>query len=238
MLADQHLLFLKGIALLLETEASFVLCGLQCNGKELLKQALHQKPDIIIANTALAEMDGIEVFKEISKRNNRIRLIALTDQAEVDTIYTVIEAGANGVICKNTDWKYMVDAVKTVNSGLSYFCKSSSFVLIRMIGRSGLNPRNRLHPVKFSEREKQIQYLIAENKSSREIADRLGLQIKTIENVRSRMLKKIKARNSNGMLQFFIRYHLFNPDIWGLFYSLLIMSRDEYLDGICDALAC
>jgi DNA-binding NarL/FixJ family response regulator len=179
------------------------------NGKELLEVAAKYQPDVVITDIKMPVMDGIEVCKNIKRKFPDMMVIALSMFNDDNLIVDMLEAGARGYLLKNTNKSELLQAVKAVYGGSTYYCMATSGKLAKMIAESKFNPY-RNHPVqKFTSREMEIIKLICEQQTNKEIATALNLSIRTVESHREKIQEKADAKNSIGIAIYAIRHNLY-----------------------------
>lgn len=202
-LADDHSIFREGMKVLLEKTNELEITGMAGNGKELLKIIREQKPDVVITDIDMPEMNGIEATREIHKEFPDIPVIALTIFNDEHFIVDMLEAGAKGYITKSTPKEEVLEAAKAVLAGEEYICNAATMRLTRMIANSKMTARK--SKIEFSEKEIEIIQLICEQFASKEIADKTNLAFRTVEKYRHNIMEKIGARNLAGVVVYAIR---------------------------------
>jgi DNA-binding NarL/FixJ family response regulator len=154
-------------------------------------------------------MDGIEATKQIRKEFPGLGIIAFSMFDEDNLIVDMLEAGAKGYLLKNAQKEEIIAAIKTVNKGEPYYCRETTHKLAEMIANSNFNQGKKNAVPDLSEREISIIRLICEEYSNKEIAEMLDLSKRTIEDYREKILEKIDAKNSAGIVVFAIRNKIF-----------------------------
>jgi DNA-binding NarL/FixJ family response regulator len=208
-IADDHEIFRNGFKLLLKNQNIVELVGEAENGKQLIEVASKHRPDIIITDIKMPVMDGIEACKIIKHRNPSTGIIALSMFNDDDLIVDMLESGARGYLLKNTNKEELLQAVKSVYKGGTYYCNATSKKLTRLIDHSSYNPyRNK--KINLTTREKEIIVLICKQFCNKEIASALDLNIRTIESHREKIQEKIGSKNIAGIVLFAVKTKLFN----------------------------
>jgi DNA-binding NarL/FixJ family response regulator len=158
----------------------------------------------------MPKMDGLEATKALSAEFPNIGIIALSMIDEETLIIDMMEAGAKGYLLKNAHKNEIVEAIKAVNDHHIYYCDGTSAKLSRMIAKSDKIPFNKKSSrPDLSQKEIDIILLLCEEMTNKEIADRLGLSIRTIEGYRDKILEKVGARNSAGIVIYAIRNKIY-----------------------------
>lgn len=208
-IADDHEIFRDGFKLLLKNQQELELAGEAENGRELLEVAQREQPDVAIIDIKMPVMDGIEACKQIKKRFPDMKVIALSMFNDDNLIVDMLEAGARGYLLKNTNKHELLQATKTVYEGSTYYCAATSAKLTKMIAESKFNPY-RNHPVqKFTNRETDIIKLICQQYTNKEIAEMLGLSIRTVESHREKIQEKTGAKNAIGVVVYAIKHGIY-----------------------------
>jgi len=154
-------------------------------------------------------MDGIEATKVLCRELPDIGIIALSMFDEENLIVDMLEAGAKGYLLKNAHKDEIMEAIREVSLGNTYYCAHTSIKLARLIAKSSFDPVSRHKKPEFSEKELMVMKLICQEKSNKEIASELNLSIRTIEGYRDRIQEKIGARNSAGIVVYAIKNNIY-----------------------------
>lgn len=205
LIADDHDIFRDGLSFLLMKESSVQLVGDAANGKQLLQLAEELKPDIILTDLKMPELDGIKAIKIIKQNFPDIKIIALSTFDSDAMVIDALEAGAMGYIVKNADRGEIVDAIRMVYTGSPYYCKTTSGRLVKLIARSEFNPYKSDTPKLFSDKEKQIIRMICEEKTSKEIGEALFMSARTVEGHRVKILEKMSVKTTAGVAIYAIK---------------------------------
>ncbi|TKK64842.1 response regulator transcription factor [Ilyomonas limi] len=207
--ADDHSVFLYGLRMTLDADQQITVVGEAGDGRALIAVATAVKPDVILTDISMPDMDGIEAISAIRQMDMNIRCIALTTFGNDQLIIDALEAGAIGYINKNAGREEITEAVKTVYRHIPYYCKATNLKLARLITRSTFNPYNIPHQQVFSEREKQIIQLICQEKTSEEIGKLLFLSKRTVEGCRLKILDKMNVKTTAGLVIYAIKNGLY-----------------------------
>ena len=210
-LADDHEIFRDGFKAMLKKQPSVELIGEASDGEELIEITRRLKPDVVVTDIKMPKMDGLQAAKILSAEFPNIGIIALSMIDEETLIIDMLEAGAKGYLLKNAHKTEIIEAIKAVNNDHVYYCDGTSARLTKMIAKSDKIPFNRKAPKpELSQKEIDVIQLVCEEMTNKEIADRLNLSIRTIEGYRDRILEKIGARNSAGIVVYAIRNKIYN----------------------------
>lgn len=208
-IADDHSLFRLSLKIIINDIAEFKLIAEAANGFELVNAAKKFKPDIIITDIQMPVMDGIEATKQIMKELPESKIIALTIMDKEYQIADMLEAGAKGYLLKDAIADEVVNAIKTVYKGETYFSRSVTTNITKMVADGGY--RSHKKPTsQFSEKEIAIIKLISHECSNKEIADKLRLTKRSVEGIREQIIQKLGAKNSAGIVAYAIKNNLWN----------------------------
>jgi len=200
LLVDDHELFLDGICALLENETNIDIIGRAENGKEALAIIEENQPDILLTDLNMPEMHGIELVKRVKAHFPEIAIIVLTMHNDRPTITEIMMAEAEGYLLKNTDKVELINAISRVADGSTHYCREVMNIILEKykVEKKEL-PESE---VVLTAREKEILQLIAQEKSSNEIAGELFISRRTVETHRKNILKKTKVKSVVGLLKF------------------------------------
>lgn len=205
LLVDDHELFLEGMVSLLDGQGDLQVIGTAGNGKEALLKIEEDMPDIVLADLNMPEMDGIQLVKAVKSNYPEVKIIVLTMHDDRPTVTEIMMAEAEGYVLKNTDKRELVKAITRVADGGTYYCNEVMSIILE---RYKEEKKHGLQPVQLTDREKEILRLIAQEKSSEEIADTLFISRRTVETHRKNILKKTEVKSVVGLLKFGYRMGL------------------------------
>ena len=204
---DDHHLFRQGLVSLLKDDKGLSVVIEVANGMALLTEVKNKLPEIVLLDIEMPVMDGIETTKRLRKNYPDIKIIILTMHDEEGMIVRLIEEGAHGFLLKGTDIESLIDAIYSVKKTGYYFNDHVSKAMLEGL----INEKKILHnfnPVVFKERDIEIIKLVCQELTNREIAEKMSLNIKTIDHYRLLILKKIGAKNTAGLVMYAIKNKL------------------------------
>ena len=208
-LADDHEIFRDGFAIMIKKIPDIKLIGEASNGEELIQLCRSLNPEVIVTDIKMPVMDGIEATRKIKKEFPAMGVIALSMFGEEDLIIDMLEAGAKGYLLKNAHKDEIIAAVKAVHKDHPYYCRETTNKLAQMIAKSSFNPYKKIARPEFSEKEIAIIRLICEEYSNKEIGEKLELSKRTVEGYREKILEKIDAKNSVGIVIYAIKNKIY-----------------------------
>jgi RNA polymerase sigma factor (sigma-70 family) len=204
LIAEDHRVVLDGLHLLLESKQDIKVVGKAVNGREAVQKAKNLKPDIVVMDISMPELNGIEAARQIREFLSSIRIIILSIHSTSEHITRALRVGASGYLLKESTSQELIEAIRIVHAGRRYLSPKISGTLIDkylddLDSGSLEDPLERLSP-----REREIIQLVVEGKSSAEIADLIYLSPKTIETYRSRLMQKLGVKNVVDLIKFAI----------------------------------
>ncbi|WP_181374604.1 response regulator [Polaribacter aquimarinus] len=202
-MAEDHQMLIDGVKSFFEYDEDISIIGSVNNGEELVKLVSLKQPKLVITDIRMPIMDGIQATKIIKKKLPHINILAMTMFDQPDAIKQMLVAGATGYILKNSGIKMLSKAIITVASGETFFDPNVAFNFMNdyiddnvTIGKSD--------KVVLSNREKEILNLIAEGKTSRDIAETLFIAKTTVDTHRKNMIRKLDLSSGNELVKYAI----------------------------------
>lgn len=196
-LADDHTIVRNGIRSLLEGLSDVEIVGEAQNGAEAITKVKELNPDVLMIDIAMPVMTGIEATAQVSKRHKTTKCLMLSMHNNEDYILKSVEAGAYGYLLKDTTREEMLRAIRTVASGEKYYSPSVSNIIITSYLQKVKSPEAASAPKKkLSKQEKAILKFIIEGSNSRQIAEKLNLSVRTVDNHRASMMKRLSVKNA------------------------------------------
>ena len=204
LIADDHKILREGLRSLLETQSAFAVVAEAEDGLTAYEGVKKHKPDIAILDIGMPGLNGIEVTRKIRSEQTTTKVIALSIHADRRFVMGILEAGANGYLLKDSAFAELITAVTAVTKGKTYLSPSIAETVIK----SSLEKSDRGKQgssVLLSGREREVLQMIAEGKSTKEIAFRLFVSTKTVETHRKQIMDKLSIRTVAGLTKYAIR---------------------------------
>jgi DNA-binding NarL/FixJ family response regulator len=202
--ADDHAIVREGLANLLGARPDIQVVGTAADGRDTVRQVEKLKPEVVVMDIAMPRMNGIEAAREIRSRVPSARVVILSMHSSAEHVYHALEAGACAYLLKESAAKEIVDAVRAAHAGRRYLSPKVAEMLADKIGRSSAaSPLQSL-----SGRERQVLQLVAEGRSSAQIAEMLHLSPKSVDTYRSRLMQKLHLGDVAGLVKFAIQHGL------------------------------
>lgn len=205
-LADDHPLLREGLRKVIEREAGMVIVGEADDGEQALALIEESRPDVAILDVEMPKMGGFEVAGAIRKRRLPVEIVFLTMHKDEDIFNKALDAGAKCFVLKDSAVIEIVGCIKAAVKGDHYISPSVSSYLVNRSARSGALSRQVPALGDLTETEQRILRLIADYKTSKEIAEQLGVSHRTIENHRTNITTKLKLRGSHALLKFALEH--------------------------------
>lgn len=194
-IAEDHQSLIDGIKLLLEYEEDITIVGTANDGEELLSIVKKQQPTVILTDIRMPKIDGIQATKIIKKEYPEINIIAFTMFDQADAIKQMLDAGASGYLLKNSSLSEVLNAIRSVNNGGTYF---DANINTQNLGKTTITNGKSL----LTKRQIQILELVAQGKTSREIANLLFIGIQTVDTHRKNMIKILGLKGKGELLRY------------------------------------
>jgi DNA-binding NarL/FixJ family response regulator len=209
--ADDHAVMRDGLKLLLESQENIRVVGEAQDGREAVHLVVRLRPQVVIMDISMHQMNGIEATREIRVACPETKVIILSMYSTTDHASRALQAGARGYLLKAASGIEVVKAVRAVHAGERYLSKKIEDQLINdYLTLVEGNTDNLL--VRLSHREREVLQLLAEGHSTAEIAGILPLSAKTVESYRSRLMDKLDLKNLAALIKFAIRHGLTHTD--------------------------
>jgi len=216
LIADDHSVLREGLRMILETTGDLIVVGEAINGRDAIEKAEKLKPDVIIMDIAMPEMNGIEATRIICKRLPSVMVIILSAYHNNEHIFRAIEAGARAYLLKESAGAWAAKAIHTVMKGQYYFGAGveDPRKVLGTTNRITRSHHNKLtSPIEsLSQREREALQLVVEGKTSAEIAEILSLSPKSVETYRSRLMLKLGVNNIPSLVKFAILHGITPED--------------------------
>ncbi|HWS97357.1 MAG TPA: response regulator transcription factor [Candidatus Methylomirabilis sp.] len=205
LLADDHQLMRSGIRLMLERETDLSVVGEANDGREAVALAKSLRPDVVVMDIGMANLNGIEAAQQMTGDSPEIAVVMLSMHSDESYVLRALKAGARGYLLKDSAEADLIKAVHAVAGGKSFFSPAVSKVLlddyVRKLRRSGTEDAYDL----LTPREREVLQLIAEGKSNKDIANLLNLSVYTVESHRSNLMQKLNVRGLPELILYAVR---------------------------------
>lgn len=202
-IVDDHPIVRRGFQLLLNMEQDFTVCGEADSGPVALEKILALKPDVAIVDLALKSSSGLELIKQVHAQLPRVKMLVFTMRGEAIYAERALRAGASGYLTKEEGTEKAIEAIRILLQGKNYLSPSlADAMMARLAGRS----QSPGAVESLSDRELEILEMVGQGLSSRQIAEKLGISIKTIESHREHIKTKLGLKRASELVNFAFKW--------------------------------
>jgi DNA-binding NarL/FixJ family response regulator len=205
-IADDHPIVRKGLRQVIEIDAELVVLGEAGNGAEAVALIEELQPEIALVDVDMPQMDGFGAAREIQKRGLPVKIIFLTIHSEEDLFHAAVDLGVNGYLLKDSALSEIVHAIRSVAEGNFYVTPSLTSYLIRRRRQTYDLGEQKPSFNLLTATERRILRMIADHKSSKEIADELFIHFRTVESHRTNISRKMDLRGHHALLKFALQH--------------------------------
>jgi two-component system, NarL family, response regulator NreC len=205
LLADDHNVVRQGTRALLSTIPEWEIVGEADNGRDAVALTAELKPDIVILDITMPELNGLDAARQIKRKFPEIEILIFTAQETEKLVHDVFDSGARSYIMKTDAADHLIDAIKALSEHKHFFTsRISEIVFARCIqGKQALEGTS--ENSRITDREREIVQLLGEGKSSKEIAIILGISVRTVETHRAAIMKKLGLKSFSELIRYAVR---------------------------------
>jgi two-component system response regulator NreC len=212
LIADDHPVLRRGLRALIEEEPDMEVVGEAGNGLEAVQLAERLRPDVVIMDISMPELDGLEATRRIRERSPSTYILILTVHAHERYLFPVLKAGASGYVRKTAADEELIKAIRVVARGDVFLYPSATRMLLDDYLAQVRAGREQDPYESLSEREREILRLLAEGHTNAEIAQKLNLSVKTVETYRTRIMEKLHLRTRAELVRYALRKGLISEE--------------------------
>lgn len=205
LLVDDHAIVREGLRMVLAAEQSIEVIGEAGDGREALDLVDGLRPDVVVMDIAMPNLNGLEATQQIVRRYPAVRVVILTMHENQQYLLQIIRAGATGCVLKRSMGRELVTAIESAARGESYFSPTIATKVVEDYRRLLTRPSETTGDHLLTEREREILQLVVEGQTNREIADMLTLSIKTVQAHRANIMDKLDAHDRADLVKYAIR---------------------------------
>lgn len=200
LLADDHAVVRQGFRMILGAQADMEIVGEAGNGREAVTMSEQLKPDVVVMDVAMPELNGIEATRRVTEANPHTRVLALSMHKDSVYVREILRAGARGYLLKDSVDVDLLAAVRAVAKGEGYLSPGVSDTVLSDYRKHVTDPLDLL-----SSREREVLQLIAEGKTNKDIAALLNLSVYTVDAHRGRIMEKLNLHSTSELVRFAVR---------------------------------
>jgi DNA-binding NarL/FixJ family response regulator len=211
LLADDHEVVRAGLRALLEEQSGWEVVAEAVDGRDAVEKATKLKPDVVVIDIAMPSLNGLEAVRQIVKTVPNTKVLVLTMYDSDPLIQQVLQAGARGYLLKSDAGRDLVSAIDALRRNKTFFTpKVSQMVLEGYLDKGPKEKEAEDEPesLRLTSRQREIVQLLAEGKSSKEVAAVLGLSVKTAETHRANIMRKLDCHSVTELVRYAIRNHI------------------------------
>lgn len=205
-IADDHPVFRKGLRDIIESQAQFNVLADAGDGEQALALITQHLPSVAVLDIEMPKLSGVDVTREVLKRNLPVSIIILTMYEDEDLYNEVMEAGAMGYILKDSAILEIVRGIGKVAEGEIYVSSAMTSAALRGKTESQSQLRDRLGLHLLSNMEKRVLRLVAEDRTTKEISEAIGISSRTVDNHRAHICSKLKITGVYALIKFAVKY--------------------------------
>jgi len=202
LIADDHPIFRRGLCDVIQTDASLHLVGQACNGEEALKLIDELRPDIAIFDVHMPKLSGLQAARKLIEQESPLKLVLLTMHEDEALLNEALDLGIQAYVLKENAVEDLLSAVRSVSGGGTFISASLSGLLVRRRAQADALRREKPGLDSLTPTERRILKLIADDKTSKEIAEIVGCAVRTVETHRQNMSLKLSLSGSHSLLKF------------------------------------
>jgi DNA-binding NarL/FixJ family response regulator len=204
LIADDHPIFRNGLRTMIESAGDITLVGEAENGQVALNFIQEQQPDVAVLDLDMPVKDGFEVAQAVQEEKLQTKVIFLTGHKSEALFNKAFDSGVRGYVLKDSAIAEILDSIKTVNVGQSYISPQLSTFLLNRRKKADVLHEEKPTLENITPTERQVLKMVAQEKTSRQIADELCISVRTVEHHRANICLKLGLRGSNALIKFAI----------------------------------
>ena len=206
LIADDHDLMRRGLKALVESHSGWVVCDEAHTGREAIAKAEEARPDIVILDISMPELNGIEAARGIRKVSPNTEILVLSLHYTDQLIREILDVGVRGYIMKSDPDRDLINALEKLANHRPFFTSKAAEVMLARFNQSESRSSSREPPGdRLTAREREIVQLLSEGRSSKEVASYLGISVKTAETHRANIMRKLDIHTVSELVRYAVR---------------------------------
>lgn len=212
LIADDHDVVREGVRMLLQSQKHWRICDEAVNGREAVEKAKQHRPDVVVLDFSMPELNGVEATRQIRKALPQTEILILTMHDSEQLAREALAAGARGLLMKTDVRRHLAAAVQALAEHKPFFASGvSSLLLDTFLNPTKPSEGSDSRHDRLTPREREVVQLVAEGRTSKEIAGRLGLSAKTVDAHRANVLRKLHLHSVSELVLYAVRNNLVQP---------------------------
>ena len=207
LVADDHELMRRGVRSLLETQSGWKIVGEASDGHELLQKASESKPDIVVLDIGMPQLNGLEAARRLKKALPDVKVLILSMYDSEQVARAVLDAGARGYVAKSDTARDLVLAVEALRRNKTFFTSHVDQLVLQSFLQAG-SEQKAPSSERLTSRQREIVQLLAEGKTNKEIATHLSVSVKTVETHRANITKRLHCHSLSDLVIYAIRNNI------------------------------
>ncbi len=204
LVVDDYPVVRRGVRALLEGQAGWEVCGEASTGREAVEQTKALDPDIVVLDLSMPDLNGLDATRRIVRESPRTQVLVLTMHHSEELAHQVLKAGARGYVLKSDADKELIAAVESLQRRLPFMTSGLAMSAGGTEGHDG-EAEDALGWGDLTAREREVVQLVAEGRSSREVAAELHISVKTVESHRTNVMRKLRIRSVSQLVRYAVR---------------------------------
>ena len=212
LVADDHDLMRRGLKSLLESHVGWSVCAEAHTGREAVAKAEELKPDIVILDITMPELNGVEAARRILKASPNTEILVLSVHYSDQLIRDILDAGVRGYIVKSDSDRDLTIAIEALSNHKPFFTpRATELILNNFNSKGGTTEIPDVIGDRLTSREREIVQLLSEGKTSKEVASILGISVKTAETHRANIMRKLEIHSVSELVRYAVRNQIIEP---------------------------
>lgn len=211
LVADDHEIIRRGIKALLCSQPGWTICAEAATGREAVSKAEQHRPDIVVMDIAMPGLNGLEATRRIRKKHPKTQVVILSLHYSDQLVREVLDSGARSYILKSDASRDLINAVGAVANDRTFFTSAATQVLIDGFCSPPSLRQTLLMSKSLTGREREIVQLVAEGRSSKEVAAVLGISVKTAETHRANIMRKLEMHSVSELVRYAVKNCMIEP---------------------------
>lgn len=206
LIADDHDIMREGTRAVIERQPGWEVCGIAATGRQAVEQALALEPDVVVMDMSMPELNGLDAAVQLKRRLPKTEILIFTAHETDELIRDAFKAGVKSFVLKSEAHHFLVEAIESLARHKPFFTSKVSEILFSNILNRAEGSREATTPgQRLSAREREIVQVIAEGKNNKEVAEALGISVRTAENHRASILRKLNLDSVAGLVRYAVR---------------------------------